>query len=84
MKSNQTKFLHCVLFTLLIILTSALAVNNYNSGVYEDSHFLLGGTTGWFHPNGMLMLFLALILSILYSVYLSNKIYKTVTKHKDR
>lgn len=68
-KNIQARYIHCVFLAALIIFTVVLAINNYNSGVYADTHYLDGASVGWFHPNGVLMFVLTATLTILYSVY---------------
>ena len=67
LKSNIVNLL---VLSCLIVMTIAMAVNNYNSGVYEDAHGLVGGTVGWFAPIGVLVFLITSVVTITFAVYI--------------
>jgi len=64
------KIIRYLALVILIVFIFALGVNNDNSGVYADAHQLNGASVGWFAPNGVLILFLSVLITIFYTLYL--------------
>jgi hypothetical protein len=64
------------LLTVLIAFTVADGINNYNSGVYADTHGLGGGDVGWFHPFGVIVFAITTIATIGLGIYISSQAHK--------
>jgi hypothetical protein len=76
MNKKIINYAHCIVLAALIIFTAALAINNYNSGVYADAHALDGASVGWFAPNGVLIFVLSVVITVSYLIYLAMNMRK--------